>query len=219
MAALSFTPGEEVCERVLEGRHVRLEPLRERHFEGLLAAAQHPTERFALTAVRQDPEGMRRWLGQALAQAQKLQALPFATIDRRDGAVVGSTRFGNLEFWEWQDEPRRRPLHNPDAVEIGWTWLAPRAQRTGINSEAKLLMLGHAFEAWRVFRVTIKTDARNQRSRDAIARLGARLDGVLRAHLPASDGTVRDTALYSITAAQWPEVKARLEDRLRRGGE
>ena len=99
-------------------------------------------------------------------------------------------------------------------MEIGWTWLAADAQRTAINTEAKLLMLGHAFEAWRVRRVNLRTDSRNLRSRAAIERLGAKLDGILRAHMPASDGGVRDTATYSLLATEWPQAKERLAGRL-----
>jgi len=121
--------------------------------------------------------------------------------------VVGSTRFGNLERWT-------RGEDRIDAVEIGWTWLTPSAQRTVVNTEAKLLMLGHAFESWRVHRVTLKTDARNARSRAAIERLGAKLDGLLRAHMPATDDTLRTSAVYSILAGEWPEVRARLIARL-----
>ena len=107
-------------------------------------------------------------------------------------------------------------VETPDAVEIGSTWLAPSAQRTAINTHAKLLMLTHAFEAWAVLRVTLKTDARNLRSRAAIERIGARFDGVLRAHMPAFDGGVRDTAFYSIVAVEWPELRRALLDRVLR---
>lgn len=198
----------------LTGRLVRLEPLAQGHFEGLYAAARHERETFPLTTVPQTREGMRRWLDQALAAAAKGLAVPFATIDLADGALVGSTRFGNLERWEWP-QGALRPEGGVDAVEIGWTWLAPRAQRSGINTEAKLLMLRHAFGRWLVHRVTLKTDARNQRSRSAIERIGGRLDGVLRAHLAASDGGLRDSAVYSILASEWPLVEERLRARLR----
>ena len=102
-------------------------------------------------------------------------------------------------------------------MEIGWTWLAPDAQRTAVNTEAKRLMLAHAFERWEVFRVSLKTDARNVRSRAAIERLGARLDGVMRAHSPAADRGARDAAYYSMLAAEWPDARARLDARLARG--
>ncbi len=150
----------------------------------------------------------------ALAQRARGEALPFTTFSTATGEVVGSTRFGNLERWGPASDARSGAT--PDAVEIGWTWLAPRAQRRPINTEAKLLMLRFAFERWKVKRVTLETDARNAQSRAAIERLGVRLDGVLRAHMPASDGGVRDSAVYSILAAEWPEVRTRLEARLER---
>jgi RimJ/RimL family protein N-acetyltransferase len=117
-----------------------------------------------------------------------------------------------IERWRWPSpRPEPAPL-GPDAVEIGATWLAHSAQRTAINTEAKLLMLRHAFEIWRVYRVTLLTDARNLRSRAAIERLGARCDGILRGHMPAFDGSgVRDSACYSILASEWRSVRARLE--------
>jgi RimJ/RimL family protein N-acetyltransferase len=208
--------GLPVAEVTLSGAHVRLEPLRESHFEALLAAAQHETETFPFTFVPRARDALRGWLDEALDQAGRGIALPFATIDLRDEQLVGSTRFGNLEFWKWPAGPIRA-ARNPDAVEIGWTWLAPRAQRSAINSEAKLLMLTHAFESWKVSRVTLKTDARNARSRAAIARIGGKFDGVLRAHMPASDGGLRDTAFFSLLDAEWPENKARLAEKLARG--
>jgi RimJ/RimL family protein N-acetyltransferase len=125
--------------------------------------------------------------------------------------VVGSTRFCNVERWRWYDGAERRPPGGVDAVEIGFTWLARAAQRTGLNTEAKYLMLRHAFEAWRVHRVQLKTDARNQRSRDAIARLGATFEGVLRSDRPSIEDGLRHTALYSVVEAEWPPVLARLE--------
>ncbi|HYM66201.1 MAG TPA: GNAT family protein, partial [Patescibacteria group bacterium] len=142
-------------------------------------------------------------------------SLPFATVDRASGRVAGSTRFLNIEFWTWPPDNRhQRGPERPDAVEIGATWLAASAQRTPINTEAKLLMLTHAFDHWRVHRVSLMTDARNQRSRQAILRLGAGFDGVLRAARPASDGAIRDTAAFSILEAEWPAVRANLEARL-----
>ena len=213
----ALVDGAPVAEVTLEGRHVRLEPLRQHHLDPLIAAATHPTETFRYTTVPADRAGMQRWLDEASAAAARGTALPFATVDRRDGAVVGSTRFGNLDFWTWPDGVARRPARNPDGAEIGWTWLAPRSQRTAINTEAKLLMLGHAFEQWRVWRVTLKTDARNQRSRDAIARLGCALDGVLRAWQLASDGGPRDTAIFSLLAGEWPAAKQKLQERLHAG--
>jgi RimJ/RimL family protein N-acetyltransferase len=120
-------------------------------------------------------------------------------------------RFMNIETWTWPGERARQVPAVPfEAAEIGSTWLAASAQRTAVNTEAKLLMLTHAFDVWRLRRVNLKTDARNARSRTAIERLGARLDGVLRAHMPAFGGGVRDTALYTILASEWPSVRAAL---------
>ena len=200
----------------LEGRYVRLEPLTLAHVPALAAAATSSRETFDLTYVPTDEATTRRYVEVALAEQAARRAMPFATVDREQNRVVGSTRFGNVEFWAWPPgNPRQRGEHLPDVVEIGWTWLAPDVQRSGINTEAKLLMLGHAFEVWRVHRVSLMTDARNTRSRNAILRLGARFDGVLRAARVASDGLIRDTAAYSILDDEWPVVKAGLEARLR----
>jgi RimJ/RimL family protein N-acetyltransferase len=159
---------------------------------------------------------MTAYVEEALRMHADGRALPFATVDRKAERVVGSTRFGNVEFWPWpRGNPHQRGEHVPDVAEIGWTWLAADAQRSGVNTEAKLLMLTHAFETWRVHRVSLMTDARNMRSRDAILRLGAKLDGVLRAQRMAVDGEIRDTAAFSILEAEWPAVKAGLEARLR----
>jgi RimJ/RimL family protein N-acetyltransferase len=199
----------------LSGRLVRLEPLARAHLDGLLAAASADAgETFPFTWVPRTRLELARWIDEALALAAAGRAVPFATLAAADGRVLGSTRFGNLERWDWlAPPPDPRPL---DAVEIGWTWLGAPAQRSGANTEAKLLMLRHAFTALGVRRVTLKTDARNARSRAAIARLGASLDGLLRAHLPASDGGPRTSAVFSIVEAEWPAVEARLEALLRR---
>ena len=210
-----YQGGAPVAPVTLQGRFVRLEPLALGHAPALVAAANaDPAERYPYTFVPRTLAEAEAWIGLALTAQGAGAHLPFATVDAQSGAVVGSTRFGNIERWSWQDGVQRRPAGNPDVAEIGWTWLARAAQRSPINTEAKLLMLGHAFEQWKVFRMTLKTDARNQRSRDAIARLGARLDGVLRAWQPASDGGPRDTAIFSLLAAEWPAVKARLQARL-----
>jgi N-acetyltransferase len=186
MSAVAVTPARRVEPVVLEGRHVRLEPLTPAHAPALVEAAG--------------------------------RALPFATRSRAAGRVIGSTRFGNIEFWVWPaDSPHARPDGTPDVVEIGWTWLAAEAQRTAVNTEAKLLMLTHAFETWRVRAVKLNTDARNARSRAAIERIGARFDGVLRAHRPASDGGIRDTAAFSLLAEEWPAARAKLHARITEG--
>jgi N-acetyltransferase len=209
---------EPIAPLVLEGRHVRLEPLSPDHLPGLLALVEGPRETFALTPVPRDRASLERYVDEARAEAARSQALPFATIDKARARVVGSTRFFAVEFWPVDRGSRlERPAGVPHAVEIGWTWLAPDAQRTALNTEAKRLMLGHAFERWEVLRVTLKTDVRNTRSRAAIERLGGRLDGILRGHMPAADGGIRDTAYYTILATEWPDVRARLDARLARG--
>ena len=200
----------------LPGRLVRLVPLAPSHLEPLLAAAnEDAAEPFPFTTVPRDAGAMRAYLEEALDAAARGLAVPFATLSARDGALLGTTRFANLERWAWPDPAERRPS-GLDAVEIGWTWLRRSAQRSGANTEAKRLMLAHAFEAWQVRRVTLKTDARNARSRAAIARLGASLDGLLRGHLPASDGGPRVSAVFSILDSEWPAVRARLDGLLAR---
>ena len=199
----------------LEGRFVRLEPLSVAHIPGLVAAAAASRETYGFTLVPRDEAEARAYVASALAEQEAGRALPLATIDRGAGRVVGSTRLFNIEYWPWPPgNVNQRGAERPDVVEIGWTWLAASAQRTPINTEAKLLMLAHAFDEWRVHRVSLMTDARNQRSRNAILRLGARFDGVLRAARPASDGTIRDTAAFSILDSEWPAIRTRLSTRL-----
>jgi N-acetyltransferase len=205
---------------VLDGRHVRLEPLALGHARALVAAGSGPRDTYGFTVVPTDEDSMLRYIEAALRDQDAGRALPFATIAKVAGAkatgrVVGSTRFGNIEFWPWPAaNPHQRGVDVPDVVEIGWTWLAQDAQRTPINSEAKLLMLTHAFEGWRVHRVSLMTDARNERSRRAILRVGAQFDGVIRAQRMAADGTIRDTAAFSILESEWPAVKRQLQSRL-----
>lgn len=182
----------------LDGRFVRLEALSPRHVEGLAAVGLDEEIWRWMPSAATTPQAMRALVGDALAARARGAELPFATIERAGGTVVGSTRFLNI------DAGHRR-------VEIGWTWIAPPWQRTAINSEAKLLMLRHAFEVMGCIRVELKTDALNARSRAAIARLGAREEGTLRKHMITASGRVRDTVYYSILEEEWPEVEARLE--------
>jgi RimJ/RimL family protein N-acetyltransferase len=201
---------------VLQGRLVQLEPLDRAHVPALLEVARRGRDAFALTYVPTGDAAMEAYVDAALADWRAGRAVPFATIDRAAGRVVGSTRFGNIEHWDWPPgHPQHRPADRPDAVEIGWTWIDPAAQRTGVNVEAKLHMLTHAFEHWEVHRVSLMTDARNARCREAILRLGATLDGVLRAARRAADGAVRDTAAYSLLRSEWPARKTALRARLR----
>ncbi|MEY9965302.1 RimJ/RimL family protein N-acetyltransferase [Streptacidiphilus sp. MAP12-16] len=205
----------------LLGRTVRLEPLAERHIEALAAAAAEDRSSYAFTPVPHGTEATARYVADALAAQEAGRALPFATVRASDGLVVGSTRFCDLDYWQgpviWPPAPRG-PVGDPlaaipDATEIGATWLSARAQGTGINTEAKLLMLRHAFETWGVRRVSMRADARNGRSRAAIERLGAVLEGVHRAHTRGLDGLVRGTAFYSILDEEWPAARAQLERR------
>ncbi len=201
----------------LEDARVRLEPLHARHVDALTEAATLERGTFGFTYVPADRAAMARYVADALADRAADRALPYAIVRRSDERVVGSTRFMNLEWWAWtsaevpRGEPRRRDRGDPpDVVEIGSVWLAPTAQRSEVNTAACVLMMSHAFDAWDVQRLTFKTDARNERSRRAIERLGARFEGILRSHMPAADGVVRDTAMFSIVRAEWPSVKARL---------
>jgi N-acetyltransferase len=191
---------------IFENQFVKLEPLTENHIPALLEVAQStPPEIYALTSVPRTLEGMTAYVQMALQARDSKNAMPFATT--ANGIVFGSTRFGNIEYWNWD-----KKTGNPDAAEIGWTWLAPSVQRTKVNTAAKLLMLEFAFETWQVQRVTLKTDARNERSRNAILRIGASFEGVLRAHMPSSDGGIRNTAMYSILKSEWTDVKTRLDN-------
>jgi RimJ/RimL family protein N-acetyltransferase len=198
---------------VLCGRHVLLEPLAPEHAPALLEAANAARDTFAFTVVPADLAAMRAYVDVALTEQARGAALPFVVRDA-SGAIVGSTRFLSIEWWTFPSPPPEPVPLGPDAVEIGHTWYAERVQRTALNTEAKLLLCAHAFEQWGVRRISWKTDARNARSRAAILRLGARFDGVLRAHRVAADGVVRDTAFYSMLASEWPAARAALRARL-----
>ncbi|GAB2726400.1 GNAT family N-acetyltransferase [Kitasatospora kifunensis] len=206
----------------LTGRTVRLEPLCEQHAEALAAAGSKDRTTYAFVAVPQDLDAAREFIATAQAEQAAGRSLAFATVRASDGVVVGSTRFLELDYWQgpvvWPPLPAG-PLGDPatavpDAAEIGRTWLSPLAQGTGINTEAKLLMLRHAFEVWGVQRISIRADARNLRSRAAIERLGATPEGVRRAHSRGLDGVVRGTAFYSILAEEWPAVRDIIELRI-----
>lgn len=201
---------------VLRGDIVQVEPLTLDHTGALVRAASADRSSFGFTLVPDGDAAMRAYVEGLLADAAAGTVLPFAQrrlADGGSGTVVGCTRFMDIRWW---------PGHTtPVEVEIGGTWLAADAQRTAVNTEAKLLMLRHAFEVWNVHRVAICTDARNERSRRAIERIGASFEGVLRHHRAAAGhltdaGTPRDTACYSIIPAEWPAVRDALEARLRR---
>src|SRR5438128_4114330 len=195
---------------VFTGTHIRLEPLDDRHIDGLLAASAADPSLYQWSPVPQGKAEATKYVEAALAWRDAGTAVPFAIIRVDDGIVIGSTRFWNLERWAW---PQGHPHHGrsaPDACEIGYTWLTRSAIRTAANTEAKLLMLTHAFETWQVLRVCFHTDVRNQRSRAALERIGAEFEGILRAHRMAADYIPRDSVRFSIVAAEWAEVKKRL---------
>jgi RimJ/RimL family protein N-acetyltransferase len=204
--------GTEVI--LLTGRYVRLEPLEHRHIDGLVAAAVADPSLYQWSPVPQGKIEAITYVDTAVDWRNAGTAVPFATVRVDDGVIVGSTRFWNLERWSW---PPGHPRHGrlvPDACEIGYTWFTRAAIRTAANTEAKLLMLTHAFETWQVLRVCFHTDARNQRSRAALERIGGKFEGILRAHRMAADYIARDSVRYSIVAAEWPDVKLRLSQLL-----
>jgi len=193
----------------LAGRHVRLEPLDLRHVDGLVAASATDPTLYQWSPVPQGKVEATSYVDTALAWRDAGAAVPFAIVRVDDGVVIGSTRFFNLERWLWpQGHPRYGCIL--DACEVGYTWFTRSAIRTAANTEAKLLMLTHAFETWEMLRVCFHTDARNQRSRAALERIGGKFEGILRAHRMAADYIARDSVRYSIVAAEWPDVKQRL---------
>jgi RimJ/RimL family protein N-acetyltransferase len=182
---------------VLEGSRIRLEPLREDHFADLaLVAFDAPLWQWTIMGA-QDEAGLRRWVETALANEEAGTERPFATIDLATGRAVGSSRYMSIV-------PEHRRL------EIGWTWIATAFQRTGTNREAKLLQLSHAFETLGANRVEFKTHARNEQSRNALAGIGATFEGVFRNHTIMPDGSLRDSAYFSVIVEEWPIVKAAL---------
>jgi RimJ/RimL family protein N-acetyltransferase len=189
---------------VLEGELVRLEPMGLEHEDGLWQASRDARAwRWLSVEQPQTREELREYLDAALANAADGTEMPLVTVRRKDGRVLGSTRYLAL-----------RPEHR--SLEIGWTWLHPDAWGTGANVEAKLLMLEHAFERLGCLRVELKTDARNERSRGAMAALPAQFEGVHRKHMLVRGGQRRDSAWYSVLDDEWPEVRANLLRRLNR---
>lgn len=194
---------------ILQGRLVRLEPLDLLHATDLAVAATEDRTAYSYTAV---PTGnaVEAYIRHARSRAAAGSMHPFAVIRLADGRAVGCTAYWDPRRWEG-----REALY---AIEIGWTWLAASAQRSGINTESKALLLSYAFDEMGVVRVDLKTDARNHRSRQAIAALGAHFEGVLRqwspSRAPDEEGLLRDSAVFSIIAAEWPAVAANLRRRL-----
>lgn len=188
-------------ETVLDGQIVRLEPLKLQHLDELCAIGlDEEIWRWSPSQIKNYAD-MKNYVEVALNEQKQGISLPFATVEKNAKKVVGSTRFGNI------DVTNRR-------VEIGWTWIGKDFQRTRVNTEAKLLMLRHAFEYWRCIRVELKTDALNEKSRKAILRIGAKEEGIFRQHMITDSGRFRDSVYYSILNTEWQNVKLNLEARL-----
>ena len=188
---------------VLDGSHVRLEPLEAGHRAGLEAASAEDPDSLRLGALLLVQDGWEAWYREAADGIAEGRYVVWATIDKASGRAIGSTRFADIDTAS-------------ERLEIGWTWLAPSAWRTAANTEAKLLQLRYAFDELAAGRVALKTDARNGRSQAAIERLGAVREGTLRRHLRMPDGYIRDSVYFSILRDEWPPIRQRLEDRLAR---
>ncbi|MFZ5824358.1 MAG: GNAT family N-acetyltransferase [Bacillota bacterium] len=185
----------------LSGRFVRLEPLRRTHLDALLQVASDDRIWAWLPRKLQSAEAMSQFIAEAMAAEERQAEYAFAVVLRDSGRVVGSTRYCDIASFA-------------RGLEIGWTWYAPEVWQTRVNPESKYLLLQHAFETWKAIRVYFKTDERNQRSRAAIAKLGAQFEGILRNHRIRQDGTYRGSAVYSIIESEWPGVKEALLSRL-----
>jgi len=197
---------------VLTGKTVRLEPLGEQHRPGFVLATAADPELYRMTKVPFGDAESAAYIEAAEHARSAGAAAPFAVIRLADETVIGSSRLFDLSWWPWPQGHARHGHAGPDTCEIGHTWLARSAIRTGANTEMKQLMLTFAFETWDVQSVCFHTDARNERSRAALSRIGARYEGVLRWHRLASDDQPRDSARFSVTAAEWPAVKAHLAE-------
>ena len=195
---------------VLRGVEVTLRPLSVDDVEALTAALAESREHYGFSEIPEGLEETRRYVEKALGQQAAEQRIPFTIV--WCGRVVGTTSYYDFQPWEWPVGCDLQRLDRPDTLEIGYTWLAASAQRTRCNTEAKYLLLSHAFDFWEVHRVCLRTDVRNERSRRAIERLGAQFEGVRRADMPGEDCTVRDSAFYSIVIAEWPQLQNRLKE-------
>lgn len=215
-----YPEGMTSYDLTLTGRSIRLEPLGREHIEALSAAsaaldpAMTDPSIYSWTVVPQGIAEMTRYVEIALEWRDAGTAIPFAVVRLRDKVVIGSTRYWNIERWNWPEGHSRHGNPHPDVCEIGWTWYARPAIRGGANPEGKFLMLQHAFEMWKALRVCLHTDSRNLRSQAAMERIGFKHEGVLRAHKLAVDGVVRDSFRYSMIASEWPEAKQRLRERM-----
>lgn len=206
-------------ELTLSGRYVRLEPLAKHHIQSLsTAAAPDPSlddpTLYNWSPIPQGIAATTRYVETALNWRNAGTAVPFAVVRLSDNTVIGSTRFWNIERWLWPQGHERYNNPYPDACEIGYSWYARSAIRTAVNTEAKFLLLTHAFEVWNALRICLHTDLRNTRSQAAIERLGCKREGILRAHRMSSDFIPRDSVRFSMIASEWPEAKQRLANRL-----
>jgi len=181
----------------LEDEFVKLEPLKIEHFDSLCKIGLEEEIWHWSPEQINSPEAMKKYIETALNEQLRGVSLPFVTIEKTSGKIVGSTRFGNIDAKNLR-------------TEIGWTWLNPKWQRTFVNTEAKLLMLTHAFETWQCLRVEFKTDALNEKSRNAILRLGAKQEGIFRQHIICQSGRLRDSVYFSILDNEWQSVKENL---------
>jgi len=188
---------------ILDGESVRLEPLKIEHFDSLCEIGLKEEIWHWSPEQINSPEAMKQYVETALDEQLRGVSLPFVTIEKSAGKIVGSTRFGNI------DAKNRR-------TEIGWTWINPKWQRTFVNTEAKLLMLTYAFETWQCLRVEFKTDVLNEKSRNAILRLGAKQEGIFRQHIICQSGRLRDSVYFSILDNEWQSVKENLLRKLGR---
>jgi N-acetyltransferase len=196
-----MSPEMKVAPVTLEGRYVRLEPLSEEHQAGLSAVGLDEELWCWIPVPVRTSEEMSAYIATALEEQARGVSLPFALIEKVGGTAIGSTRYGNID----------RTHHR---VEIGWTWVAAEWQRTAVNTEAKYLLLRHAFETLGCIRVELKTDSLNERSRAAILRIGAREEGTFRNHMITASGRIRHTVYFSILDSEWPAVKSRLQSML-----
>ena len=200
---------EPLAPITLTGRRVQLEPLQLAHVDELVEASTVSRETYGYTEVPGDREAMQRYVERLVEDHADAKVLPFAQRRLDTGQLAGCTRFMEPRWW--------RGRRDPDEIEVGGTWLAATAQRSAVNTEAKYLLLSHAFEQWEVWRVAICTDEHNARSRASIERIGATFEGVLRNHRLRYNTAApepRNTAVYSITDSDWPAVKRSLEQRL-----
>lgn len=192
----------------LLGHNVLLRPLALADAAELAAASGEARDHYGFTAVPEGLDGAHAYIERALRQRAAGERFAFAIVWR--GRVVGTTSYYEYQPWSWPDGSPLQRRTAPDTLEIGHTWLAASAQRTGCNTAAKFLLFQHAFEHWHVHALRLQTDERNQRSRTAIARLGCKFEGLRRAHKPGADGTVRTSAYFSVVAAEWPAVREHL---------